>query len=101
MNNPARMLYHFAKRRAEAKGLDFTIDTADIVIPAICPLLNIPIIPGGDRDNLPTLDRIDPSKGYIPSNILVVSWRANCIKSHATPEELLKVAINLSNICTL
>jgi hypothetical protein len=34
------------------------------------------------------LDRIDNSKGYVPSNIAVISMRANMIKNNATLAEL-------------
>jgi hypothetical protein len=68
----------------------------DILIPSKCPVLGIPLMPniGGGRqdDHSPTLDRIIPGKGYVPGNVVVVSWRANRIKSDATIEELKKVA---------
>ncbi len=35
-----------------------------------------------------SLDRIDNSKGYIPGNVAVISWRANLIKNSSTLEEL-------------
>jgi hypothetical protein len=37
------------------------------------------------------LDRIDNSKGYTPSNIQVISWRANRIKADASADELRRV----------
>jgi len=40
----------------------------------------------------PSLDRIDPKKGYVRGNIIVLSHLANTIKSHATPDELETVA---------
>ena len=36
--------------------------------------------------------RIDNGKGYIVGNVIVVSFRANTIKSNATVEELERVA---------
>jgi hypothetical protein len=38
--------------------------------------------------NSPSIDRIDPARGYIKENIWVISHRANQIKSDASHEEL-------------
>ena len=38
------------------------------------------------------IDRIDPKKGYVKGNIIVVSMRANRIKTDATVDEIRKVA---------
>ena len=40
----------------------------------------------------PSLDRIDPNKGYVPGNIIVICHRANCIKADATAKEIEDVA---------
>lgn len=36
----------------------------------------------------PSLDRFDNAKGYTPENIVVISSRANRLKSNASLEEL-------------
>ncbi len=81
-----------AKARAKSKGLEFSICLEDIDIIDTCPILGIPLRWGkpnrGDYTS-PSLDRIDSSKGYIPGNIQVISWRANVLKRDATIEELL------------
>jgi hypothetical protein len=68
----------------------------DIVIPLHCPVLGLPLYrnSGGAAQgpNSPSLDRIDPSLGYVQGNVKVISSRANAIKSNASPEELLRVA---------
>ena len=47
------------------------------------------LVPRATNPNYkPSLDRIIPTKGYIPGNIAVISQRANCIKSDATSEEI-------------
>lgn len=65
-----------------------------MVIPERCPVLGIPLRLGemSDRASSPSLDRIDPRRGYVRGNVLVVSYRANQIKSDATPDELRRVA---------
>lgn len=40
----------------------------------------------------PSLDRLNPRKGYVPGNVAVISFIANTIKSNATPTQLRKVA---------
>jgi hypothetical protein len=56
-----------------------------------CPVLGIPL-DRSPRDNTPSLDRIIPARGYVPSNVIVVSLRANQIKGDATVRELLAIA---------
>lgn len=89
-------MLHSAKYRAKKKGVPFTIAIEDVSIPAVCPVLGIPLVVATGtrvpRDDSPTLDRIDNSAGYIPGNVLVVSWKANRIKNNATVEELRRIA---------
>tara|TARA_B100000963_G_scaffold90866_1_gene78218 strand:+ start:350 stop:1081 length:732 start_codon:yes stop_codon:yes gene_type:complete len=40
---------------------------------------------------LVSLDRIDPSKGYIKGNVQLVSWQYNLMKGNRTEEEMDKV----------
>ncbi len=91
----ARMLVA-AKSRARKFQIDFSIDEDDIVIPATCPLLGIPLTLHSPRGQsyreVASLDRIDNSKGYIKGNVQVISWKANSMKSNATAEELLYFA---------
>jgi hypothetical protein len=92
-----KRLYSSAKRRAEIKGMDFNIEESDIVVPEKCPLLEIDLFvgKGSVHKNSPSLDRIDPSKGYIKGNVMVISYKANTIKSNATPSEILRLVSNL------
>lgn len=79
-----------AKRRAFNRGIDFNITEEDIIIPSICPILEVPLIIGtkGNYEYSPSLDRIDNSKGYIKGNIQVISKKANSMKNSATLGEL-------------
>ncbi len=82
------------KARAKKVGLEFNLTLEDIVIPEMCPVLNIPIdlLASKVESNSASLDRIDSSKGYIKGNVVVISWEANNIKNDATLEELEKIA---------
>lgn len=46
----------------------------------------------GPRPDSPTLDRLDNTKGYVRGNVIVVSYRANRLKSDATIYELRRLA---------
>lgn len=82
-----------AKKRASAAGLPFALTVHEIPsIPARCPVLGVAIAIGGERGNSPSLDRVDPARGYVAGNVRVVSWRANRLRSDATAAELFMVA---------
>ena len=57
-----------------------------------CPILGIDMELGGDRENSPTIDRIDNSKGYVTGNVTWISYRANYVKGNATKAEILALA---------
>lgn len=81
------------RRRALELGLSFDLTPEDIHIPEVCPVLGIAIVLEGEgqRDDSPSVDRLDPKKGYTKDNIQIVSMKANRIKNDATIEELEKV----------
>lgn len=85
-----------ARIRARAVGVPFTITVDDIVIPTHCPILGIPLAQAhgrrGGSPNSPSLDKIEPGRGYVAGNIIVISNRANRLKSDATIEELRSIA---------
>jgi hypothetical protein len=88
--------YHRIKNSAKRRGIEFDLkfeDLALLSIPVTCPALGIPLKKARGRrtDNSPSVDRIDSTKGYLPDNIVVVSWRANKIKSNATLDELRRI----------
>lgn len=79
-----------AKHRAKNRGIPFSIDLSDIVIPKICPLLGIPLVHGKVRMdfNSPQLDRIIPELGYVKGNVQVLSMKANMSKARLTLDEM-------------
>lgn len=82
-----------ARERALELNLEFDLREEDIVIPDICPVLGIPLVIGRGRatDASPSIDRMDPTKGYTRGNICVISWKANRLKSNATLDDMEKV----------
>lgn len=83
-----------AKIRAKYRNLECTLTIDDLVeiFPKDkkCPVLGIDLFwgEGSDRNNSPSLDRIDPSLGYTKDNVCIISWKANRIKSDATIDEI-------------
>ena len=86
-----------ARRRAKKKNVPFDIDVAHIrsIAPSHCPVLGFPLEWSARRDgkigalpNSPSLDRIDPERGYVKGNVWIISHKANSIKNSATHEEL-------------
>jgi hypothetical protein len=93
--NPDWRAWDAIKTRAKKKGLGFDIEVADVVPPEFCPILGLRLERGkgcGGKQNSPSVDRIDPTKGYVKDNIQVISNLANLMKSDATPEQLLMFA---------
>lgn len=94
--DPVKRLLAITKYRARKRDIPFGLTEDDLAIPRFCPVLGVPLYraAGGRAQgpNSPTVDRIDPDKGYIKGNVMVISAKANQIKSNATPQELLQVA---------
>lgn len=101
-DTPEKTMLRAAKGRARKHGFEFGISEKDIAIPRVCPVLGIEM----DRrtpDHAPSLDRVDTLRGYVPGNVMVISARANRIKSDGLPHELAAIAayaarINENNI---
>ncbi len=92
LQNPQQIMYTRVKTRAKTKGITFNLEIGDIIIPDKCPIFNTPFVFGKKSPYNASLDRIDPTKGYVKGNVVVISYRANSIKNDATPKELRQVA---------
>lgn len=94
-------LINNARYRATQRGLDFDLTVEDIVIPDKCPYLDLHFSEmfGKNKeirgDFLPTLDRIDNTKGYVKGNVEVISRLANTMKNKATKEQLICFATHV------
>lgn len=99
-NNPELIIYRTAKKRAQRNNMIFDLDIQDICIPDVCPVLGIKlnkkVYKKGTNQRLkdcrPSIDRIDNNLGYIQSNIIIISLRANRLKSDATSQEITALA---------
>lgn len=97
--NPITGMLSNTKTRCKKKGIEFNITIEDVPIPLYCPILLVPLNRGlkGNYNYSPTIDRIDPNKGYIKGNVKVISMLANRMKSNATEQEIRLFIQNILN----
>lgn len=86
-------LWRHLRDSAKERGIPFDLtpsDIDDIGIPLTCPILGINIYfhKNHVKPDSISFDRIDSSKGYYRDNIVIISHRANSLKSNATLEEM-------------
>lgn len=96
--NPQLVKFYQKRSHAKRRGIEFSIKFEDIVWNDVCPILGVELdytqysrTKGGFYPNSASFDRIDPSKGYVKGNVIIVSARANLIKNNASVEELKKI----------
>ena len=88
------MLINASKQRAKNKDREHNISVEDIkkIFPedGCCPIfgMKLEFNSAGFRENSPSIDRIDSTKGYTPDNIQIISWKANRIKGYASIQEI-------------
>ncbi len=91
-----KQIYNNLKNSAKKRNIEFMLKPTDIDqigIPITCPILGIPIYFHRNKveDDSISFDRIDSSKGYSVDNLIVVSHKANKIKSNASLDELKRI----------
>lgn len=101
INDPKRSWASYAvgraRMRAKKKGLpcDITRDFVLSITPDSCPIFGCTFVFYGGKvvgNESPTLDRLDPSKGYVEGNIAVISMKANTIKNAFGSADIAQVA---------
>lgn len=97
LSTPEGRLLYRAHKTHRANGYNFNLTIDDIIIPKMCPYLEIELTTDPKdykKPNYATIDRIDNSKGYVKGNIQIISYKANSMKTSTTDEELLNFAVN-------
>jgi hypothetical protein len=89
-------IYQARLKKAESKRKGIPYDLTPEYLESIwtdkCPVFEVLFVRfDKSHSHSPTLDRVDPSKGYVKGNVKYICARANRIKYDATPEELLLV----------
>lgn len=98
-----KTLYNRLKTSAKKRGIPFDLTLTDLnnlTWPITCPIMGIPLKhnKGIPQDDSYSIDRIDSSCGYSANNIIVISYKANRLKSNATKEDLEKISTFYSNL---
>jgi len=97
--NPYHQLFHNFKKRSSLAKVPFEL-TKDEMREIFeksgdkCSIFGFKYIKNANKNNrdyAPSLDRINPKKGYTKENTIVVSMLANRIKTDATIEQIGKV----------
>ena len=97
--NYEKQLFFSIKSKSKRKNIPFDLDLSDIIIPEYCQIIGILLSKTNTSimDDSPSIDRIDPNKGYVKTNIQIISMKANRIKNDATLDELKLVVNFLEN----
>ena len=99
-SDPRRRLLAIAKHRAKKSGARFSITVEDLDYPTHCPVLGLRLKRGQGQatDHSPTVDRLNPRRGYVPGNVVVVSMRANRLKGDGTLHDLMRITAFLQHL---
>lgn len=91
---PEVYLLRNARARAKVLSLEFQLTHEDVFVTTDCPMCLRPMSLGHGRlhDLSPTVDRIDPLKGYVPDNVWVICHQCNRKKDDLTVEQLRDMA---------
>src|SRR3546814_17647616 len=83
LSKTERRIHARLKSRAKKDGIPFNLDVSDIIVPPVCPILGTPLVDrtglkAGGNYNTPSIDRKDPTLGYVKGNKI---GRASCRES--------------------
>jgi len=92
-----KQLWSQLKASANRRGIPFNLtptDIDEIGIPVTCPILGMPLYfhKGKAKQDSISFDRIDSTKGYTKDNVIIISLRANQLKSNGSIEEIESIS---------
>lgn len=91
--HPALVMWQRARQRSQRLKVPFALPRDGLIIPSVCPVLGVPLEVGERRSECsPSLDRIDPARGYVPGNVRVLSDRANRLKGNRLLPQIAALA---------
>lgn len=100
--NVSKILLNSARHRARKFGVEFNLTAADFDVPEKCPVFGVKLYKGAGKltPSSPTLDRIDPKKGYVRGNVAVISHFANALKGKGTAAQHRRIAEWIESVVT-
>lgn len=103
IKDPVLYMLRNAKNRAKEMEVEFALTRSDVVVPEICPVLGLELKYSiGEKGfaalTSPSIDRFDNTKGYVPGNVQVISWRANLLKRDGTLDEFRKIVAYMERV---
>ena len=100
LHNRASALLTIARFRAKKRGLEFSITKEMIdaqLKMGVCALTGIPFnLDDGKTWDSPSIDRINPAKGYIPGNVRVVLYCVNVMMNIWGEDKILEISRAIS-----
>jgi hypothetical protein len=88
----------YAKGRSKKKAIpfDLTNEWAESIWTGKCALTGIEFVLGqrghGPKRLSPSIDRIEPAKGYVPDNCRFILHAVNALKQDGTDAEMMEIA---------
>lgn len=87
-----------AKKRAKKDNLSFELDNAYVTLlweqqEGKCAKTGIDLGRIGDKWLSPSLDRIDPTQGYVKGNVQWTCWRYNDAKSNMSDDAFISLCL--------
>lgn len=84
------------KNKSQLQDIPCDLDVDDLApFPLTCPVLGIQIDyfkkGKGGSNNSPSIDRMNPSLGYVKGNVRIISQKANRLKQDASVEEQIQL----------
>jgi hypothetical protein len=82
-----------SRKRAKKDGIEHRITEKDVTYVDTCPILGLSLVLNRGRvgpDSF-SLDRKNPTLGYIPGNCFIISWAANQAKDRMSREDVLRL----------
>lgn len=97
--NPIDRIHEYAKARARHHGTEFTITVEDLLpAPHLCPICSNYLNDHSSDGYFPSLDRVDNSIGYTPTNTRIICHTCNTLKSNHTSASISKLIAHLYKI---
>jgi hypothetical protein len=100
VNNRARHLLNQCRGSAKKRKQECTITVdaiEEMLVPMVCAVTGLPLTweYGGDSAHnpwMPSIDRLDSSKGYVPGNVRAVCWAFNQMRGDFNDEVVMTLA---------